>query len=100
MANRTEVPFVLPLAGIYSYSLNGHSIINLPISPKLAICLLHKDCGKRLIREDGTISMFEVEFPDMIMKMNSYAFSSQKERNWGRVICPSIEELDRLIKDS
>lgn len=100
LVNRTEIPFVLPLAGIYNYSLNGHSVINLPVSPKIAICLVHKDYDRRMIREDGCILMFEVTFPDIIMKMNTYAFNQQKERNWGRVVCPCREELDRLVRNS
>ena len=30
------------------------------------------------------------------MSMNEYAFTAQLKYNWGRVICPEREELDRL----
>ncbi len=96
MVNCTETPFVLPLMGVYSYGLNGHSIINLPISPATALCLVHKDYTERLLHKDGTISMFMVENPEQIKKMNTFAFTAQKRRNWGCVICPQREELDRL----
>ena len=100
MVNRTEIPFVLPLEGLYDYRLNGHSIINLPISPTIAICLIHESYAERLIHEDGTVSMFMVEFPDVIMRMNTWAFNSQRKRNWGCVICPQRDELDRLMKET
>ena len=100
LVNRTDIPFVLPIAGLYDYNLNGHSVINLPISPKIAICLVHEGYSDRLIHDDGTVSMFMVEFPDVIMRMNNWAFTSQKKRNWGRIICPYRDELDRLMKGS
>ena len=96
MINRTEIPFVLPLMGLYSYGINGHSIINLPILPTCALCLVHKDYAERLIHDDGTISMFMVDDPEQLKKMNLFAFQAQKRRNWGRIICPQREELDRL----
>ena len=96
MVNSTEIPFILPLMGLYSYGINGHSIINLPISPKVALCLVHKDYAERLIRDDGTISMFMVDNPEQLKKMNAFAFAAQKRHNWGCVICPQRDELDRL----
>ena len=100
MVNHTEIPFVLPLDGLYDYRLNGHSVINLPISPKVAICLVHEDYAERMIHDDGTVSMFLGEFPDVIMRMNAWAFNAQKKRNWGCVICPHRDELDRLMKET
>lgn len=96
--NRTDIPFVLPIAGLYDYNLNGHSFINLPISPKIAICLVHEGYSDRLIHDDGTVSMFMVEFPDMIMRMNNWAFTSQKKCNWGRIICPQIMIIVLLLQ--
>ena len=98
MVNHTEVPF--PIAGLYSYSINGHSIINLPISPNIAICLVHKGYAKHLMHDNGMVSMFMVELPVKIIQMNIWAFISQKKRNWGRIICPSREELARLVDNN
>lgn len=100
MINRTDIPFVLPLGGLYDYRLNGHSVINFPISPQIAICLIHEGYAERMIRDDGTVSMFMVEYPDVIQRMNGWAFASQKKRNWGRVICPERDELDRLMRET
>lgn len=100
MVNRTDIPFVLPLDGLYDYRLNGHSVINLPISPQLAICLIHEGYAERMIRDDGKVSLFMVEFPDVIQRMNGWAFTNQKKRKWGCVICPERDELDRLIRET
>lgn len=96
MVNCTEIPFVLPLMGLYSYSMNGHSVLNLPISQTKALCLVHKDYAERLIHGNGTISMFMIDNPEQLKKINTFAFAAQKRRNWGCVICPQREELDRL----
>lgn len=96
MVNYTEIPFVLPLMGLYNYSMGGYSIINLPISPTKALCLVHKDYASRLIHENGMVSMFMVDDPEQLKKMNTFAFAAQKRHNWGCVICPRREELDRL----
>ena len=37
MLNKTTIPFVLSMDGIYNYTLNGHSVINLPIAPNVTV---------------------------------------------------------------
>ena len=96
MVNCTERPFVLPLMGLYNYSMSGHSVINLPISPTKALCLVHRDYASRLIHDDGTISMFMVDNPEQVSKMNAFAFVAQRRHNWGCVICSKREELERI----
>lgn len=98
MENRTGTPFVLPIKGLFEYTLNGHSIINLPISPTRAICLVHKDHSNYLIQKDGTKAMFMVNISEQIKKINESAFLAQKRQNQGVVICPQQEELTRLSK--
>ena len=96
LINRTDVPFVLSVDGMYNYSLNRHSVINLPISPSAAITLIHENYSSRVFHDDGAISMFDINERDKIMSMNEYAFTAQLKHNWGRVICPEREELNRL----
>lgn len=96
MVNCTKIPFVLPLMGIYGYVINEHSALNLPISPTKALCLVHKDYADRLLHSNGMISMFMINNPEQLKKMNLFAFTAQKRHNWGCVICPQREELDRL----
>lgn len=98
LINNTDIPFVLSMNGIYNYTFNGHPIINLPISPTIAISLIHKNYTNRVIYNDGAIAMFETKIPELIMHMNQQAFSFQAKHQWGYVICPEREELDRLSK--
>lgn len=95
--NKTNIPFVLSMNGIYQYTLNGFPVINLPISPYVAIFLVHKNYSKRFIHSDGAISMIEFNNPEDIMLMNDQAFQSQQKHGWGYVVCPERDELDRLV---
>lgn len=94
--NRTNVPFVLSMDGIYSFALNGYRVVNLPISPYMAVSLIHKSYAGRVFNEDGSINMFEIYEEKIIEVMNERAFSTQLKREWGYVVCPEKDELDRL----
>lgn len=96
MINNTPIPFVLSMDGIYNYVINGHQVINLPLLPFVTASLIHKSYASRVIRTDGSISMFDISRPDDIMLMNDCAFSSQIKRNWGYVVCHEENELSRL----
>lgn len=96
MINNTSTPFVLSMDGIYNYLLNGHQVINLPILPFVTASLIHKDYSARVVKTDGSLSMFEISRPGDIMLMNDCAFSSQIKRNWGYVVCHEEDELIRL----
>lgn len=95
--NETHIPFVLPIGGIYNYSLNRHSIINLPISPQIAISFVHNSYAERLIHNESTVSMFLISDCKKIMQLNEIAFQSQLKQNWGVIITPTKSELERLV---
>ena len=97
MLNKTPIPFVLSMDGIYNYTLNGHAVINLPIFPHVTVSLIHESYSSRVIRDDNSISMFELTRADDIMLMNGKAFSTQLKRKWGYVVCPERDELSRLV---
>lgn len=96
MMNKTDIPFVLSMDGVYNYSFNGHLAFNLPISPQMAICLIHINYFERMISKDGTIAMFEIERAEDIMCMNQCAFNAQVKCKWGYIICSQKQELERL----
>ena len=96
MINDTNIPFVLSVDGIYNYTLNGHSVINLPISPKAAISLIHESYVERVLYQDGAVAMFVINEIDKIKLMNYCSFSSQIKQKFGRIICPERAELERL----
>ena len=97
LINETEIPFVLPIGGLYSFSCKGSIAINLPISKSMALCLIHKNLVDDMV-ENGAMIMLSISDPDIMMDMNSWAFRTQKQRGWGYVVCPERHELDRLKK--
>ncbi len=99
MINKTNIPFVLSMNGIYNYTFNNSEVINLPITPYIAICFLHKDLSNRIYHKDGAISMFEIIKEEHVMHMNEQAFKFQLRQNWGYVVCPNKDELKRLATE-
>ena len=95
--NETEIPFVLPIRGLYSYLYKGSIAINLPISKSIALCLIHKNLVD-VTNKNGAVIMLSISDPDTVMDLNSWAFRMQKKRGWGYVVCPERHELDRLKK--
>ncbi len=96
LINRTNIPFVLSVSGVYGYTLNGHRVLNLPITPTVALFFVHTSYSERVVNADGSINMFELGEPEKIMAMNQSSFRTQIKQNWGRVVCPQRVELDRL----
>lgn len=96
MLNETDVPFVLPISGIYGYQMGKYRINSLPVTPKIALCFVHIDDAEDLIVGENKTSLLKVTNPTMIRKINEKAFKAQINRNHGWLICPYREELDRL----
>lgn len=99
MLNSTDVPFVLPISGIYGYQMGKYRIISLPVTPEIALCFVHIDDAGDLIVEENKASLWKVTSPVMIRKINEKAFEAQISRNHGWLICPYREELDRLKEE-
>jgi len=97
LINRTNVPFVLPVCGIYNYLFDNKMTMNLPVSPQLALCFMHKSSSDRIIHNNGEISMFEINDSYIVFRMNQWAFSAQIKQKWGYVVCPQKDELERLM---
>lgn len=97
MLNKTSIPFVLSMDGIYNYTLNGYSVINLPIFPNVTVSLVHESYSSRVIHKDNSVLMYEIIRPEDIMLMNERTFSTQLKRKWGYVICSEKDELSRLV---
>lgn len=89
--NQTDIPFVLPIAGIYEAVLKGQLVIVLPIDPDKAIFMYKSDTD--------VIPFYTVEDAQIIKHMNLSAFTSQVKRGKGYVICPEERELFRLVNE-
>ena len=94
--NKTEKPFVLPISGLYSYSLNGHAHVSLPVSPQIAITLI-KNTGISFIEKDGITRMYLITEEKYVTELNGVAFREQCKQGYGVVISPTKEALEELL---
>ena len=96
--NHTEVPFVLPLSGSYSFSLNGDTMFNIPITPHYAITFMHKSVAHKYVL-DGKMRLLQVVNPEQAMYFNMFALSSER-KDWNYGIAASsrniLEKMKRL----
>ncbi len=93
--NNTNTPFVLPVCGMYSICCNDEIRILFPVTPKIALTLFHKENINEHI-EDNIMDYFSIEDENVIKRCNQKAFETQCGYNWGYIVCPEREELDRL----
>lgn len=98
--NNTRIPFVLPICGLYSYSFGGEGIkylhTNLPISPYLAITLVHKD-NATILTNDGRIALYRVDEEIVVQRMNKWAVDAQRKMGWGYVVSPEENALIQTL---
>lgn len=92
--NKTNQPFVLPICGFYWFYEN--KIINLPISPRLAITLVDEETLKRLLF-NGMIRMYEATKVSEINRLNFFAFQSQFQQGYGMVVSSQKEPLEKIL---
>ena len=90
--NKSNVPFVLPISGLYYYSIDGVEHINLPIGPNLAITLVDKDHADKIL-QDGVVKIYIINEDRHVNKINSFAYRSQCKMGYGRIISNNKEAL-------
>mgnify|MGYP007101904271 CR=1 FL=1 len=93
--NKTEIPFVLPMCGVYSFKLKGFDLIILPISPSIAITLVDK-AGKNQFSHGDTVYMFSLEDEILVNRFNLRAFMTQCKEQCGYVVASTREMLEKL----
>lgn len=94
--NKTEKPFVLPISGLYSYSLNEYVHLSLPISPQMAITLI-EHAGIPFIEKDGITRLYLITEDKYVTELNRFAFREQCKQGYGVVISPTKEALEELL---
>ncbi|QTE74276.1 DUF4238 domain-containing protein [Clostridiales bacterium FE2010] len=94
--NNTDKSFVLPIGGLYSYSLNGYAHISLPVSPKMAITLI-ENAGIPSLEQEGITRMYLIAEDKHVISLNSFAFQQQCKRGYGYVISPSRDALEEIL---
>jgi len=97
--NRTEVPFVLPLCGHYTYEFDQAPCIILPLTPRHAIAMIHETATGSFMYGDGIINKLFVSKPDTIERMNRKAFIYEKENNTRGIVSSSKQYLNLLVSE-
>lgn len=94
--NKTTIPFVLPVSGLVAIPfVNEEERILFPVTPQIAITLISQKHIEDY-RSNGEIIGFEYNDSEFIKYFNELAFKAQCQYEWGYVVCPEKEELDRL----
>lgn len=91
MVNSTDLPFVLPTGGLYTFK----NIINCPITPSRAVTLVKKGSSVASELLDGdTCRVFLANFKEHIMKMNVRAFSEEIRKDKQYIVAPQQAVLE------
>lgn len=97
-ANHTEIPFVLPLCGTYSFSHDGDTVFNVPVTPHYAITFMPQSVVHKYVI-DGTMRLLKIVNPEQAMRFNMFALKSeQKDGNYG--IAANSRKILEVIKES
>lgn len=94
--NKTEKPFILPISGLYSYSLNGYAHVSFPVSPRIAITLI-ENARIPFVEKDGITRLYLITEDKFLTKLNRFAFREQCNQGYGVVISPAKEELEEMM---
>lgn len=98
MINKTEIPFVLPMQGLYEFQYDKMRCINVPVTPQYALTLVDSRTAEDLIK-DGVVKLFYVEKTEIAKELNRTAFNYEKTGNRRAVVSNNkslIEELKAI----
>jgi len=95
MKNETDIPFVLPIMGMYIYAMKGtgEQRIVLPLTPKIAIILIDKRFKKNYVDANGKIFRLVITDKNIVDNHNCYAIKHQIGLGYGSVISNSKQVL-------
>lgn len=94
--NRTLIPFILPMCGLYNFKFSGIDTVFLPISPQICITLVKND-GSDLFIKDGVRKMLLVADGSQATWFNKRAFLAQKKTGHGYVVSPDKSALELCL---
>lgn len=94
--NRTSIPFVLPICGIYPLKKNGEIYFISPVTPHEAIIFVNNKNFDELIDKDGNLNTLYVDDEYTIERMNLRAFEEQCNRKWGVIVSTQYDLLYQL----
>lgn len=94
--NTTDISFVLPTYGLISFEIFDDKIILIPMSPKRAVCLVHKSGVEKHIKNE-TMKFLKFDNADHIKQINVFAYKQLKKYKYGCLISYDKKELERII---
>lgn len=96
VVNKTKIPFVLPVCGLYQCNLKGIDCIIMPVSSIISLVLFHEK-NQDLMMDDLCMKMFLVEDALIINSLNSRAVKAQQAEGWGYVVSADYRLLCELV---
>ena len=96
--NNTQLPFILPIMGMYSYTTNnGEKKIILPITEKIAILMIDNNFLTNYVDSTGCRILFEINNQDDIIFYNQYALKFQETLGYGYVVSSDRHIIQSLL---
>ena len=93
MINKTNVPFVLPLSGMYGFEKSSKKYILMPVSPKRSLVLIEHE--KKVPRK-----IFEIDDDSIVNFFNLKAYKHQCNQQYGYIICDRKDTLEEIKENS
>ena len=94
--NRTTIPFVLPMCGLYFVKYNGFEHAVFPVLPGKAIVFI-EEAGKSTIIHDGIVHPYLISDPQFIESLNKCAVKTQCAIGNGYVVSPDKDALENAL---
>lgn len=98
MVNKSKVPFILPMVGVYGFSFNGETVINMPITPTCTITFIHNSVKQQYVKE-GIVKCFVIEDDTIANKLNLFAFHGESENNRRGVVANNRKMLEDVMQN-
>ena len=95
LKNNSNIPFVLPIRGMYNILLRNYHVIVMPIHPYYAVLLVHNNLLSEFIHDDQNHPMY-IDNPNIIFNLNLRAFKDQCSDEWGYVVSSDKSLLENL----
>lgn len=96
--NRTNIPFVLPMCGLYFVKFNGFEHAVFPLLPDKAIVFIEQK-GKSTIIHDGIVHPYSISDPQFIESLNKCAVKTQCAIGNSYVVSPDRKALENALGD-
>ena len=98
LVNKSNLPLVSPISGIYSFKIMEIDCHMLPVSPIFGIVLVKREELFKMTK-NGIIPLFQINQEQQAFSLNQNAFKTQCKLGYGIIISPDMDVLKRLKAD-